>query len=89
MSHLFFENDNIINPRAKDGDIEEIKRILALYEAVSGQKVNLEKSTIIFSPNVEPRCKNILGLTVMQSHDKYLGFPTIVGHNKKVDLLGD
>lgn len=87
ISHLFFVDDSIVFARANIKDTKEIKRILKLYEEASGQKVNMEKSAITFSPNVEVQCRQrileVLGLTVVQSHDKYLGLPTVVGLNKK------
>lgn len=57
------------------------------YELAFGQKINTDKSTITFSPSFDLSCKtsifSTLGLQSVQSHDKYLGFPTVVCRNKK------
>ena len=83
-----FADHSIIFLRALQKDIGVISKILVTYERASGQKINMEKYAIItFSPIVGSHDKrvvlNLLGLKDVQSHDKYLGLPTIVGSNKK------
>ncbi|KAL5781686.1 hypothetical protein ACOSP7_006715 [Xanthoceras sorbifolium] len=87
VSHLFFADDNIVFCRASVQNCEKLKQILNVYEKASGQRINLQKSNITFSPNVEDDCSasilNCLGLVNAQAHDKYLGLPTMVGKNKR------
>ncbi|KAL5781985.1 hypothetical protein ACOSP7_007014 [Xanthoceras sorbifolium] len=87
VSHLFFADDRIVFCKAETHNCEELKKILKIYEKVSGQQVNLQKSNITFSPNVKRNLSasilNCLNLENAQSHDKYLGLPTLVGKNKR------
>ncbi|KAL5800890.1 hypothetical protein ACOSQ3_032522 [Xanthoceras sorbifolium] len=87
VSHLFFADDSIVFCRASVQNCEKLKQILNVYEKASGQRINLQKSNITFSPNVEDVCSasilNCLGLVNAQAHDKYLGLPTLVGKNKR------
>lgn len=45
-------NDSIIFSRVTVEDFEAIKNFLDIYERASRHKVNMEKSAIIFNPNV-------------------------------------
>ncbi|KAL5794824.1 hypothetical protein ACOSP7_003418 [Xanthoceras sorbifolium] len=87
VSHLFFADNSIVFCRASVQNCEKLKQILNVYEKASGQRINLLKSNITFSPNVEDDCSasilNCLGLANAQAHDKYLGLPTMVGKNKR------
>lgn len=69
-----------------------VKDILTTYELASGQKVNLKKTDVYFSTGVvESRLRNladILGVWVVEKHDKYLGLPTVVGRSKKIITKG-
>lgn len=51
ISHLLFADDSIILIRANSENAAELQRILQLYESVSGQTINKEKSAILFSSN--------------------------------------
>ncbi|KAL5851955.1 hypothetical protein ACOSQ3_007073 [Xanthoceras sorbifolium] len=53
VSHLFFANDSIIFCRASVASREAIKFVLQVYEKGLRQQVNLQKSCITFSPNVD------------------------------------
>ncbi|KAK3197915.1 hypothetical protein Dsin_021330 [Dipteronia sinensis] len=87
ISHLFFTDDSVLFCKATVATCAEISRVLKVYERGSGQIVNLQKSNITFSPNV---CREIItniqavfGVGDANTHDKYLGLPTLVGRNKK------
>ncbi|KAL5754457.1 hypothetical protein ACOSP7_022677 [Xanthoceras sorbifolium] len=92
VSHLFFVDDSILFCRASMESCEEIKRILEVYGKGSGQVVNLQKSSLTFSPNVVQEVRrevqSLLELKDIQTHDKYLGLPYLVGRNKR-SLCGD
>lgn len=64
-----------------------VKNILGWYEDAFGQKINFAKSIVTLSPNVVDNNKRailvVLGMSVSQSHDKYLNLPTIVGKNEQ------
>ncbi|KAL5776133.1 hypothetical protein ACOSP7_009059 [Xanthoceras sorbifolium] len=53
VSHLFFADDSINFCRASVASCEAIKSVLQVYEKGSGQQINLQKSCITFSPNVD------------------------------------
>lgn len=50
MFHLLFENDYIIFCRACNEDFLGIKMVLHLFEDVTGQKINFDKSFFCFVP---------------------------------------
>jgi hypothetical protein len=60
--------------------------ILGVYEARTGQKLNLQKTSLFFSRNrtMDRRMEilNISGLTKATRIDSYLGLPTLVGRSK-------
>lgn len=57
-----------------------IGQCLHIYECASGQKVNLQKSNVVFSSNVSPPSEDalaqLLGVEKLAVHEKYLGLPT-------------
>lgn len=79
VNHLLFADDSLFfslaNPRAG----RQLKQILSLYESVSGQAVNLNKSSITFGKNVSDHVKqrmtNLLGINNDGGHGRYLGLP--------------
>lgn len=85
VNHLLFDDDSFIFSRAKWADCENVRDILACYERVSGQQVNLAKSAICFSRNVKRNEQGLLGgllgVERVERHKKYLGLPTFVGRN--------
>ena len=87
ISHLFFANDCLLFCRATPTECAHIQRILAWYEATSGQQVNSDKTTAIFSRNtsevIQEELKGLLGVPAIKSYVKYLGLPSFVGHQKK------
>ena len=86
VTHLFFAVDNLLFCRANDQECHKPIEILELYEAASGQKVNVENSSVFFSHNTphEKKCAmlNILGPMQDTRHGKYLGLPPIIGRSK-------
>ncbi|CAL2260000.1 unnamed protein product [Prunus armeniaca] len=51
INHLFFADDSLPFCNAGTTEALELKRIFGVYEAASGQKVNLGKSALCFSPS--------------------------------------
>ena len=60
---------------------------LDLYEAMSGQKINADKSSIFLSNNTSPELKaeilEVMGPMQDSKHNKYPGLPSIIGKSKK------
>ncbi|KAH9767472.1 reverse transcriptase domain-containing protein [Citrus sinensis] len=90
VSHLFFADDCFLFFKATVHEAHLVKKILATYEAASGQQVNYNKSSVSFSRNmVEDTIHNIcqqLGVVATIDHGTYLGLPSYVGH-KKIDIF--
>lgn len=63
-----------------------ILKCFRIYELATDQKVNLSKSAISFSRNVDVNTKReiqqLLDLSSVRTHDKYLGSPMIVRKSK-------
>jgi hypothetical protein len=79
ISHLFFVDDLLLFAEASSSCCLTITRILEDFCLQSGQKVNLSKSKVFFSPNVNPILRHhlcdILGVSSTPNLGKYLGFP--------------
>lgn len=67
------------------GDIQTIQSILQVFEKVSGQQINIDKTTLFFSKSISEMVKNSiksrLGVLEIKQYEKYLGLPTLVGKN--------
>lgn len=87
ISHLFFADDSLMF--ARDNVLEErsILVILQRYQVSLVQIVNWDKSEASFSRNMEENVKSSIyremGVKMVTSHAKYLGFPVIFGRSKK------
>ncbi|CAM8943685.1 unnamed protein product [Rhodiola kirilowii] len=86
VTHLFFADDSIFFIKAEAEEARALKGILAQYENVSGQRINLEKSEICFSRNSPAHIRDevcrVIGVRQVGSHSKYLGLPLIFGQRK-------
>ncbi|XP_062014154.1 uncharacterized protein LOC133730612 [Rosa rugosa] len=86
VNHLLFADDSMLYANANLQACQEISNVLTVYGKASGQQVNFRKSSVTFSKNVDRETQNwlasFLGVTVVESHEKYLGLPTYVGRNK-------
>ncbi|KAL5562617.1 hypothetical protein UlMin_032364 [Ulmus minor] len=87
ISHLFFSDDSLLFIEAKATACAVLKEVLNIYEAASGQAVNLSKSAVCFGPNLpEADAVNLtacLGVPRVRFHEKYLGLPCYSGKNKQ------
>ncbi|XP_074287843.1 uncharacterized protein LOC141612998 [Silene latifolia] len=79
LSHLFYADDAFICCKATPGSFEALRDIFHLFEVVSGQMINLDKSFIKFSPNSPDDFKThmtaILRMKESSSFGTYLGVP--------------
>ena len=87
VNHLFFTVDYVILMRVRNEEAAELKRVLGVYERVSGQVINIEKSSILFSPNTTRTLREQMKATLSISQEKwgerYLGLPVSIGISKK------
>ncbi|KAK2354861.1 hypothetical protein QL285_092328 [Trifolium repens] len=71
VSHLFFADDSIIFCRAKKDEPIQLKIIFEEYQRISGQQINMGKSEMTFSPNMQHSIKNefkeVLPFTITDS----------------------
>ena len=91
VSHLFFANDSILFCWVKKEECQKILDILAIYEKGSGQKINRDKTNILFSSNttldMKNRIQTILGVPTIRQYEKYIGLPALVQRAKKQSLI--
>ncbi|KAK3183013.1 hypothetical protein Dsin_030299 [Dipteronia sinensis] len=87
ISHLFFVNDSIMICKASMEHSLSIMKILETYERGSGQQINLHKSSISFSLNIDVLTRSgiqqQLGIEDCNCKDRYLELPSMMGRNKK------
>jgi hypothetical protein len=78
FSHLFFADDLLSYAEASISYCHTITRVLEDF-CYHRKKVNLSKSKVFFSPNVNPNLRQhlcgILGVSSTPNLGKYLGFP--------------
>lgn len=76
LSHLFFKDDLTLSARADPTNCTTISNILLDFRNQSGLRVNLSKSSTLFSGNYSTRlrekCSNILGMEEKTIFGKYL-----------------
>jgi hypothetical protein len=87
VNHLFFVDDSLILMRARADDAKELRHILEVYEQASGQMINKDKSSIMFSPNTSQYRRNQmranLSIVTEAKTERYLGLPVSVGKSRK------
>ncbi|XP_068328277.1 uncharacterized protein [Pyrus communis] len=90
ISHLFFADDTLLFLRADVKNCRNLKHMLDKFCMASGQKVNLEKSSVFFGANVPKvnadQMGNAFGMAVVSNPGTYLGVPAIWGRSKKRGL---
>ncbi|XP_062014320.1 uncharacterized protein LOC133730820 [Rosa rugosa] len=86
VSHLLFADDSMLYASASLESCYQIQDVIETYGRASGQLVNFDKSSVVFSKNVaapmQEAVASLLGVKVVDSHEKYLGLPTYVGRKK-------
>jgi hypothetical protein len=86
LSHLFFADDGLLFCKSNLVEWRRILRILEIYENASGQKINMEKTSIFFSRSTSQdkrmEISQLSGSCAIQQYDKYLGLLTLVGKSR-------
>ena len=87
ITHLLFADDSILYCKASGQESRELLRILQKYEEALGQKINTDKSSMLFSQNTKEEkreeVKDILGSMQDTQPKKYLGLPSKICRSKK------
>lgn len=90
VSHLLFADDSYLFCKASEDEALRMGELLQIFEEASGQQVNLNKSSVIYSSNVDRELKSKIGqiLQVEEADGSvhYLGLPNRVGRNKSCVL---
>lgn len=88
---LMFADDLIICGKATTAEAETIKSILYEFCSLSGQTPNLQKSSILFSKNVDENTKFqirvIFPVPNMLPNTMHLGHPTVFNHRDRIRLM--
>ena len=87
VTHLLFADDSLFFFKA--GEYECLKRqnILTKYGQDSSEAINLQKSGLLFSKNVEGTrtiVENIMGIRGQLNTGRYLGLPSLIGKSKRL-----
>ncbi|XP_062175976.1 uncharacterized protein LOC133881026 [Alnus glutinosa] len=91
LTHLFFADDSLLFCRANSDEWGNLMKVLEAYEAASGQKINIEKSSIFFSSNTGAEFRALIsaaGFAPSSCFEKYLGLPILVGRSKMRSFEG-
>ena len=91
FNHLLFADDSLILLKATEESANHLQNILKMYEESSGQTINTDKSSIVFTKNTKERERkkmmDTLRITCEGRNSKYLGLPVYVGRSKKKCLI--
>ncbi|CAN1745924.1 hypothetical protein LINPERHAP1_LOCUS2616 [Linum perenne] len=82
-----FADDTILFLRVTDDYIRTLLTLFERYRGMSGQRVNLAKSAVMFSHNtptqIQQRYRLALGVRFLERTEKYLGLPCIILRSKE------
>jgi hypothetical protein len=86
VNHLLFADDSLLFFRACHEGAVEVKEVLTKYCDASGQRINMDKSSIFFSKRcptaIKESVKNELDVHRETLSEKYLGMSSGVGRSK-------
>ncbi|XP_074306400.1 uncharacterized protein LOC141641645 [Silene latifolia] len=87
ISHLLFADDSLFFIRGDFWDLDFLMNIIDEYSVASGQCINTDKSSIIFSPNCSlltvKKCLTEYKFAPKHDLGNYLGLPTSIGSSKR------
>jgi hypothetical protein len=83
INHLLFADNSSLLLKANERSASHLQNILAVYKECSGQTINKDKSSIIFSKNTCDRDRSdmltTLNISSEARNEKYLGLPVYMG----------
>ncbi|KAF5441794.1 hypothetical protein F2P56_036968, partial [Juglans regia] len=86
LNHLPFVDDSLIFCTTDVDTNAKLQTLLNQYEVASRQQLNKEKTSIVFSANVDmgkrQTIMNLWSSSQVQQYEKYLGFPPLVGMSR-------
>lgn len=87
---MLFADDSYLYCNANEEEADHMRRLLQEFEQASGQKVNLTKSVVFFSTNVQQEERNQLCSRLQMEEAgedcKYLGLPNMMKKSKAATL---
>ncbi|VVA24941.1 PREDICTED: reverse mRNAase [Prunus dulcis] len=90
LSQLFFADDSLFFVKAEEENCSRLKGLLDDYCLASGQLIDYEKSSLMFSANtpedVKANTSSIMGVRGIDNYGIYLVIPMTWGQSKKVAL---
>jgi ribonuclease HI len=90
ISHLMFADDLLLFGTASDNQMKCMLEVLKEFCQLSGQEVSQEKTSLLFSRNVDRGTRNNLiqrsGFSVTNEFGKYLGVPLVGRAPKRHDF---
>lgn len=85
ISHLLFADDSIFFARSDHRSVDALKETLSVYCQGSGQKINMDKSSIFFGLHCGDQVKqdvmSRMGVINEALQETYLGMPTGIGRS--------
>jgi hypothetical protein len=86
VNHLLFADDSLLFVKACEEGAREVSDLLEKYCNASGQRVNLDKSSVFFSKGCPENLRQIIKVTLQVPNEtlneKYLGMPSDIGKSK-------
>lgn len=83
LNHLLFADDSLVLMKAKGECATTLQQVLELYENCSGQTINFDKSSVMFSKNTRQSDRqgvlDVLHIRAEARTERYLGLPVYVG----------
>lgn len=77
VSHLLFADDLLLFYEASIEQMQKVLKVLEAFGDMSGQKLNVQKTSIFFSKNTDRRVQNeickLAGFKRMENLGRYLG----------------
>jgi hypothetical protein len=86
FNHLLFADNSLVLIKANQDSAKSLQNSLQLYEVCSGQTINYDKSSVMFSSNTKEVKRNHvlaeLHISAEARTEKYLGLPVYVGRSR-------
>ena len=91
INHLLFADDSLLLFKITNQSAGHLQDILSLYEVCSGQMINKEKSSVMFSRNTHDSVRRnfmaSLDIVSEAHNEKYLGLPVYLGEIQNSGFL--
>ncbi|KAK2649467.1 hypothetical protein Ddye_016956 [Dipteronia dyeriana] len=87
ISHMFFADDSMFFSQASKRDCCVFRQVLDWYALASRQLINFQKLALCvngrFSRQRAVMLARIVGVQLVECHERYLGIPSFTGRNKR------